>query len=70
MEIYGWYWCNSRKNSLLPSPVLSRITTQLIYHQKAEEAAIVIAKVFPDGTAEQVEQKARHISFHIEQTKS
>lgn len=42
---------------------------QLIYHQKPEAAAIVIAKIFPDGTAEQVQQKVRHISFHIEQTK-
>lgn len=43
---------------------------QLIHHHKPELAATVIAKIFPDGTPEQVEQKVRHISFHIEQSRS
>ncbi|KAF9890005.1 myo-inositol transporter [Aspergillus nanangensis] len=34
---------------------------------KPEEAAKVIAKIFPNGTPEQVQQKVQHISIHVEQ---
>jgi SP family myo-inositol transporter-like MFS transporter 13 len=40
---------------------------QLIYHNKPEEAAKVIAKIFPNGTPQQVQQKVQHIAFHVEQ---
>ncbi|KAJ5099318.1 hypothetical protein N7532_006319 [Penicillium argentinense] len=39
---------------------------QLIYHHKRDEAAKVIAKIFPDGTQLQVQQKVQHISIHVE----
>lgn len=38
---------------------------QLIYHGKHEEAAIVIQKIFPHGTEEQVKHKVRHIAGHV-----
>lgn len=38
---------------------------QLIYHGKHEEAAIVIQKIFPHGTEEQVQHKVRHIAGHV-----
>ena len=43
---------------------------QLIYHNKPQEAAKVIAKIFPHSTKEQVEQKVQHITFHVEQVRS
>ncbi|KAJ5763090.1 hypothetical protein N7533_001771 [Penicillium manginii] len=39
---------------------------QLIYHKKRDEAAKVIARIFPDGTELQVQQKVQHISLHVE----
>lgn len=43
---------------------------QLVYHDKHEEAAKVIALIFPEGTPEQVQQKVRHISLHVAAAKS
>ena len=43
---------------------------QLIYHNKPEQAAKVIARIFPNGTPEQVEQKVQHIALHVEQAKA
>lgn len=42
---------------------------QLIYHNKPEEAAVVIRKIFPNGTEEQVQNKVKHITWHVEQAK-
>ncbi|KAJ5698342.1 hypothetical protein N7462_000347, partial [Penicillium macrosclerotiorum] len=43
---------------------------QLVYHHNLDEAASVIAKIFPDGTLEQVQQKVQHITIHVDQTRS
>lgn len=43
---------------------------QLIFHDKPEEAAIVIQKIFPEGTPEQVQQKIRHITAHVAEAKA
>lgn len=43
---------------------------QLICQGKTEEAAKVIARIFPHGTSEQVQQKVMHITYHIEQARS
>ncbi|KAL9097379.1 MAG: hypothetical protein Q9165_000274 [Trypethelium subeluteriae] len=51
-------------------PLCPESPRQLIYHNKPQEAAIVIAKIFPNGTPEQVEQKVQHITFHVEQVRS
>ncbi|KAL3423509.1 myo-inositol transporter [Phlyctema vagabunda] len=39
---------------------------QLIFHDKHEEAARVIQRIFPRGTPEQVQQKVRHITIHVQ----
>jgi SP family myo-inositol transporter-like MFS transporter 13 len=43
---------------------------QLIYHDKPEQAANVIARIFPHGTPEQVQQKVRHITLHVAAAKT
>jgi len=43
---------------------------QLIYHDKPQEAAVVIQKIFPNGTPEQVQQKVRHITAHVAEAKA
>ncbi|KAF4999550.1 hypothetical protein FDECE_11471 [Fusarium decemcellulare] len=43
---------------------------QLIYHGKPEEAAKVIRRIYPNGTEEQVQDKIRHITFHVDQAKA
>ena len=43
---------------------------QLVYHDRHDEAAKVIARIFPEGTPEQVQQKIRHISHHVAAAKS
>ncbi|PSS22216.1 hypothetical protein M430DRAFT_99142 [Amorphotheca resinae ATCC 22711] len=43
---------------------------QLIYHDKHDEAAVVIRKIFPQGTPEQVQQKVRHIAGHVAEAKA
>lgn len=43
---------------------------QLVYHHKPTEAASVIARIFPDGTPQQVQDKVQHISIHVEQNRS
>jgi SP family myo-inositol transporter-like MFS transporter 13 len=43
---------------------------QLIYHDKPEEAAKVIQRIFPLGTPEQVQQKVNHISLHVQTAKA
>lgn len=43
---------------------------QLIYHDKPDEAAIVIQKIFPNGTPEQVQQKVQHIAAHVAEAKA
>ena len=42
---------------------------QLIYHGRFEEGKAVIARIYPNGTPEQVEEKARTIDRHIQQSK-
>lgn len=48
-------------------PLCPESPRQLICQNKPEEAARVIAKIFPNGTPEQVQQKVQHISIHVEQ---
>lgn len=43
---------------------------QLVYHDKHDEAAVVIQKIFPLGTPEQVQQKVRHIAGHVAEAKA
>ncbi|KAH8819366.1 general substrate transporter [Xylogone sp. PMI_703] len=43
---------------------------QLIYHDKPEEAAVVIRRIFPQGTDEQVQQKVLHITGHVRAARS
>jgi SP family myo-inositol transporter-like MFS transporter 13 len=43
---------------------------QLIYHDKHDEAAVVIQSIFPQGTPEQVQQKVRHIAGHVAEAKA
>lgn len=43
---------------------------QLVYHQKPDEAAKVISRIFPDGSLLQVQQKVQHIKIHVEQNRS
>jgi SP family myo-inositol transporter-like MFS transporter 13 len=43
---------------------------QLIYHDKHDEAAVVIQSIFPQGTQEQVQQKIRHIAGHVAEAKA
>ncbi|KAF5657786.1 putative ITR1-inositol permease [Fusarium heterosporum] len=43
---------------------------QLIYHGKSEEAAVVIRRIFPNGTEEQVQDKIRNITYHVNEAKS
>jgi MFS transporter, SP family, solute carrier family 2 (myo-inositol transporter), member 13 len=43
---------------------------QLIYHDKLDEAASVIQRIFPHGTPEQVQQKVKHISLHVAEAKA
>jgi SP family myo-inositol transporter-like MFS transporter 13 len=43
---------------------------QLIYHDKPEEAASVISRIFPLGTPEQVANKVRHITLHVAEAKA
>jgi SP family myo-inositol transporter-like MFS transporter 13 len=42
---------------------------QLIYHDKPQEAAVVIQSIFPHGTPEQVQQKIKHITAHVAEAK-
>lgn len=48
-------------------PLCPESPRQLVSQNRPEEAAVVIAKIFPDGTPEQVQQKVQHISIHLEQ---
>ncbi|KAH8898909.1 general substrate transporter [Thozetella sp. PMI_491] len=43
---------------------------QLIYHNKSEEAAKVIRRIFPQGTDKDVANKVAHITFYVEQAKA
>jgi SP family myo-inositol transporter-like MFS transporter 13 len=43
---------------------------QLIYHDRNDEAAVVIQKIFPQGTPEQVQQKVQHIAGHVAEAKA
>ncbi|KAF7552454.1 hypothetical protein G7Z17_g4316 [Cylindrodendrum hubeiense] len=43
---------------------------QLVFHGKNEEAANVIRRIFPNGTEEQVQNKVKHITHHVEQAKA
>ncbi|KAH8671756.1 general substrate transporter [Tricladium varicosporioides] len=43
---------------------------QLIYHDKHDQAAVVIQKIFPQGSLEQVQQKVQHISIHVAEAKA
>ncbi|KAJ3570401.1 hypothetical protein NPX13_g5746 [Xylaria arbuscula] len=43
---------------------------QLIYHGKPEEAAKVIRKIYPNGTDQQVADKVKHITYHVDLAKA
>lgn len=43
---------------------------QLISHNKAEEAAKVIRKIYPNATDQQVEDKIKHITYHVDLAKA
>ncbi|KAF3003858.1 myo-inositol transporter [Neopestalotiopsis sp. 37M] len=43
---------------------------QLILHGKQDEAKDVIRKIFPNGSEEEVENKVKLISYHVEQSKA
>jgi SP family myo-inositol transporter-like MFS transporter 13 len=43
---------------------------QLIYHDRPDDAARVIQRIFPYGTPEQVQQKVKHINLHVAQAKT
>ncbi|TRX92109.1 hypothetical protein FHL15_006976 [Xylaria flabelliformis] len=43
---------------------------QLISHNKTEEAAEVIRKIYPNGTDQQVEDKIKHITHHVSLAKA
>ncbi|KAI0534274.1 general substrate transporter [Xylaria digitata] len=43
---------------------------QLIYHNKPEEAAKVIRKIYPNGTDQQVADKIKHITYHVDLAKA
>ncbi|KAJ6050178.1 general substrate transporter [Penicillium canescens] len=43
---------------------------QLMYHGKSEEAARVVAKIFPNGTDLQVQQKIQHMTIHVEESRA
>ncbi|KAF9783662.1 hypothetical protein IL306_008508 [Fusarium sp. DS 682] len=43
---------------------------QLIYHGNPEEAAAVIRRIFPNSTEEQVRDKIRHITYHVDEAKT
>ncbi|RWA06688.1 hypothetical protein EKO27_g8417 [Xylaria grammica] len=43
---------------------------QLIYHNKPEEAAEVIRKIYPNATEQQVSDKVKHITFHVDLAKA
>ncbi|KAJ5092550.1 general substrate transporter [Penicillium alfredii] len=42
---------------------------QLICHGRTEEASRVIAKIFPNGTDLQVQQKVQHMKIHVEEAR-
>ena len=50
-------------------PLCPESPRQLIYHNKPEEAAKVIGRIFPHGTEQQIVDKVRHITIHVEQAK-
>lgn len=50
-------------------PLCPESPRQLVYHNKPEEAAAVIAHIFPNGTPLQVQQKVQHIQAHVEEAK-
>lgn len=43
---------------------------QLVYHNRPDEAAKVIRRIFPNGTEEQVAGKVAHITLHVEDAKN
>ncbi|PTD06058.1 Myo-inositol transporter 1 [Fusarium culmorum] len=43
---------------------------QLIYHGKPDEAAVVIRRIFPNGTEQQVQDKIQHLTYHVNEAKS
>ncbi|MCJ1259176.1 myo-inositol transporter [Lignoscripta atroalba] len=43
---------------------------QLVFHDKPDQAAAVIRRIFPNGTELQVQQKVEHISRHVAEMKA
>lgn len=43
---------------------------QLVYHGKLEEAAAVVGKIFPNATEQQIQDKVRLLTYHVDQSKA
>ncbi|GKT98069.1 unnamed protein product [Fusarium langsethiae] len=43
---------------------------QLIFHGKPDEAAVVIRRIFPNGTEQQVQDKIRHLTHYVNESKA
>jgi len=43
---------------------------QLVFHDKPDEAAAVIRLIFPEATEQQVADKVKHITYHVEEAKA
>jgi len=50
-------------------PLCPESPRQLVYHGRYDEAERVIARIFPNGTQLQVQQKVQHITQHVNQAK-
>jgi SP family myo-inositol transporter-like MFS transporter 13 len=50
-------------------PLCPESPRQLIYHNKPEEAAKVIRRIFPAATELQIQQKVQHISIFVQKAK-
>ena len=69
MESYGCNWRGSGNRPDLPPSSLPRITAPAGLHGNYDEAERVIARIFPNGTPLQVQQKVQHITQHVNEAK-
>ncbi|RKF79004.1 Myo-inositol transporter 1 [Golovinomyces cichoracearum] len=68
---YGWRWMVGL--SALPAVLLACLLPfcpesprQLVFHKKPEEAGKGLQKIFPNAKSQQIEQKVRLITVHVE----